>query len=228
MADRLVALPEWEPTMEAIARGVARRYPHTDWEDVAQEMRLWWVSTNRVDGYLDEDTEEDKEGTKKLMRSLTRVGRGVCEQDKASATGYHVGDLYWYSQGLLRELLPLYFQADPTTLAEPAPEGGVRVKRPLNEGNNLPAALADLSRGLASLSAASRELLVSIYRDGATEAELAIEAGISVEGMNKRHDRALAALRDRLGGEPPIFYDGPGSRRAISNANAQAMTGGLT
>lgn len=224
MADvRLQAFEEWEPTLIAVARSVARRFSMVDWEDVAQELRLWFISEPAVIRYLSDDS-EDKVGTKKLMRSLGRQASAYCQTEKAHSLGYQVSDLEFYSTGALRDLLQMVFEYE-NWICTTANDGQPRAASRPAEGNNLVAALSDVSRALDLCKEADRELLYRLYRDGFTEAEIAEEDGVSEEAVNKRHDRALARLRDVLGGERPAFPEGPGTRRVMSNSAAIAQTG---
>lgn len=218
---------EWDTTIIAVARSTARRFSMVDWEDVAQELRVWWLKNHvRIGRYLAEDAEDSaKPGTKKLMRALSLEASGYCQVEKARHLGYRPEDLFFYTTGALRELLVMaldyecWLQLGQTGDGE----GGRSVGSPA-EGNNLVAVLSDVRRGLDLLNDSDRDLLVALYRDAFSEQELAERAGLTAEAINKRHDRALMRLRDALGGERPPMHDGPGARRVLSNAAAQAMT----
>jgi hypothetical protein len=229
VSDPIAALiSDWDSTVVAIARSTARRFGGiVQWEDVAQELRLWWLQNpKRVTKYLAEDEEDQdtRAGTKKLMRALSLEASGYCQVEKARHLGYRVEDLFFYNTGALREILPLVFDYECwVQLGQRASdENSTRTTVAPNEGNNLVAALADVRRGLDLVGESDRDLLVALHRDGFSEAELAGRYGVTLEALNKRHDRALARLRDALGGERPPMHEGPGSRRVISNRAAQA------
>lgn len=220
---RVQSLEEWDATIVAVARSVARRFSMVDWQDVAQELRLWFISEKRVIKYLADDSDE-KVGTRKLMRALSLEASAYCQLEKARALGYQVSDLEFYSTGALRDLLQMVFEYENWVSTTPQDDGGRAVSRPA-EGNNLVAALCDVSRALGLLKESDRQLLEQLYREGFTEAELSVEEGVTEEAINKRHDRALIRLRDVLGGERPAFPDGPGTRRVLSRSAAMAQTG---
>lgn len=222
-------LQDWDATIVAIARATARRFTMVEWEDVAQELRLWWFSNSkRVSGYLDADEADPvaKTGTKRLMRAMSLEASGYCQVEKARHLGYRVEDLFFYNTGALRELLPLVFDYECwVELGQRSAEGNEgRGQSAPAEGNNLVTVLADVKRALALVSDSDRALLLDLYREGLSESELAEAGNVTVEAVNKRHDRALARLRDVMGGERPPLHDGPGSRHAISNAAARAAT----
>lgn len=220
---------EWDATIVAVARSTARRFSMVDWEDVAQELRLWWIKNHvRIGRYLTDDAEDEaKPGTKKLMRALSLEASGYCQVEKARHLGYRPEDLFFYTTGALRELLTMALDYECWLQlgqrAEDGSEGG-RAGRAPSEGNNLVAVLSDVRRGLDLISDSDRDLLVALYRDALSEEELAERAGVTQEAINKRHDRALMRLRDALGGERPPMHEGPGARRALGNAAARAMT----
>lgn len=219
-------LEQWDPTIIAISRATARRFgPVVDWEDVAQELRLWWLKhAKRVEKYLD----DEDAGSKLLMRALSLEASGFCQVEKARHLGYRVEDLFFYNTGALRELLPLVFDYECWVEIgqQRGGEGsdGGRGSRAPAEGNNLVTVLADVHRGLSLVNESDRQLIFDLYREGLSEAELAERSGVTAEAVNKRHDRALARLRDVMGGERPPMHEGPGARHALSNAAARAAT----
>lgn len=218
---------EWDATLIAIARATARRFPMVDWQDVAQELRLWWLRTDRVSGYLttireSEDEEAVKTATGKLMRALKLEAGAYCQVEKAAALGYKVEDLHFYSVSELRELLPLVWDEQAWLPFWQRPDQEMRSRGNPAEGNGLIASLVDVSRGVLLLREVDRVLIQQLYRSGWTEDQLAEEYGISTEALRKRHERALVRLRDLLGGPRPSLGDGPGSRRVMSRAEAVA------
>lgn len=228
MRDVAKDLAEWDDTIVAISRAVVRRFPMVDWQDVAQTLRLWWMETKRVSKYLDtiegDDEAEGKVATKKLLRAMQLQASKFCQYEKAATLGYKVDDLFFYSTGALRDILPMVFDYDawlPFTKSDSSGRSGGDPA----EGGNLLATLADVSLALSRLRDSDLVLIESIYQHGLTEAEIATAEDVTVEAINKRHDRALERLRDILGGERPNFHEGPGARRAMSRAAAVAITG---
>lgn len=229
MRDVESEMREWDATIVAIARAVCRRFPMVSWEDTAQELRLWWISTKRVARYLEELTGEDEEAQlaaqKKLLRALSQEANAHCQREKAQALGYSVDDLFFYNTGALREILPSVYDDNswlPFARSETERRGGGDP----SEGMNLVATLSDISRAIDRLREPDQRILGQLYGQGFSEQELAEEEGVTVEAINKRHDRALVRLRDVLGGERPPLHEGPGSRRAMSRAAAMAQVGG--
>ncbi|MGW2478631.1 hypothetical protein ACWCWQ_02180 [Streptomyces sp. NPDC001571] len=76
----------------------------------------------------------------------------------------------------------------------------------------------DLERGFAQLTRGQREVIVRRYVDGDT-----------LNNVERRDlTRAVEALTIRMNGSAALHkadHDGPGSRRAITNASARAITG---
>lgn len=204
-----------------VAGQVGRNFPRVDRQDIGQELALWWVlNEEKVEKYL--AAEDQKHGAAKLGRALRNTATKFAHYETAQITGYHVEDLFFYSPGLLRELLPIFFAGgqppsgtfDPTGRSTTAP----------NEGNNFPALMEDVRRGLTLISHADQKLLSDLFKYEVPVDQLAVLAGCDKHAMEMRIQRALGRLQKKLGGPRPDFSDGPGSRRSMSNSSAQALT----
>jgi DNA-directed RNA polymerase specialized sigma24 family protein len=214
-------MTEWEGMVQQIATETKRQFPMVEREDIVQELWLWIAGHQEK---VEKWAGEGKNGERRLATSLRRRGRSYAVHEKAAITGYDVGDNYWYSTGQLREILPMAL--DREVWADPgvAPETGKlsRTTAP-SEGNNRLAMLCDVRSGLEAGSAVDKELLWTHFGLGLDKDEHALVLGVTVETLEKRLQRAVQRLQKRLGGPKP---DGlyVGSRRAISNAQAQALT----
>ena len=174
--------------------------------------------------YLRHDFEEIVQRSEAMVMLPGWQESAFALHEKAARTGYDFEDVYFYSTGLLRELIPQAL--DRTLWVEPgvANETGKlsRTAKP-EEGGNRVAMLCDVRSGLESGSEADKELLWTTFGLCMPEDEHAMVLGITVEALRTRIHRAVQRLQRRLGGPKP---DGPyvGTRRAISNAQAQAIT----
>jgi DNA-directed RNA polymerase specialized sigma24 family protein len=214
-------MEEFAGMVAQIATETKRQYPMLDRDDISQELWLWMVEHGDK---VDEWAGQGKAGEGKLAKALRRRARAYATVEKAAVVGYEVSDLYWYSTGQLRELLPAALDRD--TWADPGvpPETGplARTGKP-DEGGNRIAMLCDVRSALEAGSPGDKLLLWTVFGLGMPEDEHAMTLGITVEALRTRTHRAVVRLQKRLGG-PRI--DGPyhGTRRAISNAQAQAIT----
>lgn len=215
-----------ETLIRPIAAKLANRYRGiVDREDVAQELRIWWLTHEKaVNKYA--HAEEDKRGVESwnLRRKLYRAGDRYCRTVKGQALGYLPEDEAFYDRELIRDLLPMVW--NPELILQSNPNEGqqkVRGSRSPAEGNNLPVMVADVSRAVDELSEADRYILFLHYGQGAEVREIADLENLTLASVKMRTQRALKRLVDFLGGESP-WSDGPGSRRVMSNAQAQAIT----
>lgn len=214
-------MDEFDGMVQQIATELKRQYRAVERDDLVQELWVWMCSHEDKVG---EWAEDGKRGERRLATSLRRAGRGFAIREQAAKVGYDVEDVYFYSTGQLREILPLAL--DREMWAEPgvAPETGKlsRTAAP-NEGNNRLAMLCDVRSGLESGSAGDKELLWTHFGLGMPETEHAMVLGVTEDALRMRVSRALQRLQKRLGGSRPegLYV---GSRRTISNAQAQAIT----
>lgn len=214
-------MEQYAGMIQQIATETKRNFPMVERDDIVQELWLWLASNpEKVEKWGD----DGKRGERFLATALRRRGRAYGTVEKAGIVGYELDDLYWYSTGQLRELIPLAF--DKGTWAETGmsleESGGNRQSRP-SEGNNRLAMLCDVRSSLEAGSEPDKLLLWTHFGLGMEEDEHAMTLGVTVETLRVRLHRAVVRVQKRLGG-PRI--DGPyvGTRRAMSNAQAQAIT----
>lgn len=191
-------------------------------DDLEQEL---WVSCLQSADYVtrmlsDEDSEK---GEGRVRGLLTNAGKAYSVRDKAQRDGYKLQDLYWYSSVVIRDVLPSVFNYTDW-LPGTATNGEGRSHNPANEGNDRQAFLVDIKWAVEQLDLASQAVLEAHYGANLTHEEVAVAFDSTGEAIRKRIDRLVVKILALLGGPRPQF-DGPGSRRAMSNSTAQAVTG---
>lgn len=178
-----------------------RRFPMVERDDILQEMYVWWCQHPRKAARYLDDTEY---GEKKLSRALRNAGLAYCHKEKARRVGYEVDDLFFYSLGLLRELLPAVYDEDAwSRMGRTTLDGLPRGKSDPAEGNNALAALCDVSQALNRLAAEPRRLIELTFRDEVDAEHLAGQLDTTPDGARMRVQRALRRLQEELGGERP-------------------------
>lgn len=216
-----VAVIEYRDMVQQIATQVKRQFHMVERDDIVQELWLWLAEhTERVEEYAS----RGKHGERQLATALRRAGRAFAIKEKAAIVGYDLDDLYWYSTAQLRELLPLVM--DRSLWVEtgvPAETGRVSSTSDPAHGNNRLAILCDIRASLETCSERDKLLLWTHFGLGMEEDEHALTLGITTETLRKRVTRALQRLQRALGGPRPdqVYV---GTRRALSNAQAQAIT----
>jgi len=185
-------------------------------QDAYQEivMRLLKATDEEVEKW---DT------THALTTVLYRMGLAYVEEERHSRTGSKRGDFTYYTPGLLEELLPDCWGEAPTTSSGSARDaGGIRGKSRPSESGNWLAMVIDVRGGLLKMTPDNLVVLRALYsQDGIGLEALALAREKTEDAMRKVARRILWRLTEKLGGEPPFY---PRSRKAISNAHAQAIT----
>lgn len=199
-----------------IGRRVHSRFPGTPAEDLSQEV---WVWVAQHEEEVLEWTSERQEGlpdttgsTARLYRRGFRVATAYARREKAAATGYEPHDEFWYSIGMLRRVLPLWFE-------ERLPESPDKLIIPDRD------IVLDLNVAFPQLSPEQSSVLRAMFEGDPEERrtydDIADYWRVTSQSAEKKVQRALGALQELLGGPNP--YEHPG-RKAISNATARAIT----
>lgn len=216
------------------ARSVKRRYPTADTDDLTQVGLVWCIEhPKKFREYV------DGEDTGKLYRTLWNYMSNYARQERAKNFGYEQDDEVFYSKRMLKGdgkkpgLLHYVFDKE-NWYKPPVPDGAkVRGGDPA-EGNGWLATMVDVDRALKTLSTEEYCLLRDHYEFRVTYDERAATSEVSKTTIAKRIDRAVFKVQEFLGGprpredapeedwhEEPVYV---GTRRAISNAHARAIT----
>ena len=233
---------------ENVARSVRQSFPMVDTEDLLQEALMWAVAhPGQVQTHLELAEENPALGSWRLIRSMKNAAREYAVRQRALARGDEsLIDDAWYSLDVLkgtgklagkRGLLHHVFDTESWTNPE-KPVGESRGKKDPAHGNDWLATLADVSSALDKLKVqnpAAHDLVEAHYHWGLTYERIGagLQPPVSRETVSKRIDRAIRKIQEILGGPRPKRdpeEDGwenglVGTRRAISNAHARAITG---
>lgn len=185
--------------------------------DVQSELYVWVMKHRQA---VADWLEQGQYGMNKLNVALFRAGHRYASKERARLTGSQLGDFYWYTPGVLEELLPDVWNINDWTLT--ASGDATRTRRDPAEGGNRLAMLIDVAWAVSTLSKDDQAVLRDLYKDGGCYLDvIAAKLQITEDGARKHVHRILDRLVERLGGEPP-FYGG--GRRAKSNAQARSDT----
>jgi len=222
-----------EQYIRPAAASVARRYrSEVTYGDLAQEGYLWAL---RHPGTVRSRLEDGKRGEYRLIAQLAGHMQSVARAEKASRAGYSPDDEVFYSKGMIEKALPAVW--DITHMIRPPlegePGGGRSTKDPA-AGNDWLATVVDVRAAwdAADLTEDQRKALELRYRHRLSQQGVADAQGTAKSTANERINGGLRALIDTLGGRRPegcawdceCRPEPVGSRRAISNAAARALT----
>lgn len=205
-----------------IANGFARSYRMVDVQDVAQELREWWLTNqDRVEKWTAEDASKTDQA--KLAKSLRNAAARYCRKEKAQKAGYRTSDEFFYDAEIIRTLLPYVWHPERIGTEQRQDPNAGRGRRPASEGNNLLAMVSDIGSAVDSLDGDDELLLTLRYGQDAPFDELSSLMQVDAHALEMRVHRAVERMVTFLGGRSP-WSDGPGTRRAMSNAQALAVT----
>lgn len=170
--------------------------------DLIGEAYLWMTAHyNRVLEWRD----NGRHGQNKLRHACKQAALTAIAKERKRITGTEKGDVFYYSPQIIRELLPSIF--DVTDWVSGAMSMSAEPKGPSRpaEGNNRLAMVSDVRSAFYSLPETNRVFLEEVFDQGADNIIEVIAAREDVSGktINRRIDRLMDKMVERLGGEPP-------------------------
>ena len=201
--------PKWIEDVVDVATTVAysitRNYKgYAEVEDLRQELLEWCLKRqDKVREWLDvEDRREYQLGIKRLSKTLNRRADKYCRQEKAKKSGYLATDEYFYTPGLVEQLLPYAFK------------GEVPTKDPNNEfvsngggdpalGGGFLATMYDIRIALLKLTISEYGMLRMRFEDGMKLEDIADYFDVSDSTISRKINTAIRKIIKELGGESP-------------------------
>lgn len=190
---------------------------YVEYEDIMQELTIWLLThSERVDEWLGKGSA----GESKLLKALNRAGQYAVARERIKATGAEKDDLFFYTPGVIDQLLPDVWFPEWWDSSGSTAERGRGQAKPAESGNRR-AMMADLRKALNSLPEDDLRLLFDRFAERPSEGgvKFAQSYGLTEDGLRRRLTRIMEKLVDRMGGEPPQWR---APRKVRSNAAAQA------
>lgn len=207
-----------------VSRQVHRKYHvYFDAADVQQELVEWAMKRqHKVKEWLDPDLDslERKANIRQLAKSMNREAERYCRSRKARSCGYETRDEAFYSAGMLEELIAHLDEIENMTTQS---SGNVRVSNGGSDpatANNYLASVIDVRNAMEQLDPVDNMMLTMKYQENMTLQQIADMMDVSDSTVSRRIHQALRRMVTLLGGESP--WGGSGSRRVVSNQQAQA------
>jgi RNA polymerase sigma factor (sigma-70 family) len=203
--------PIWDEVNEittSLAWSLSKRYHRfVELDDIRQAMNEYaWKRKDKVAEYLiREDPIEIKQGYKAFSTFMRRAGERYARKEKAKALGYELGDEYFYRLDLIENLIKVAGSGESylTNQVFDPDVHGVKAKKPANEGNNLAAMIADVSRAMSKLDPRMQGILTSRFVNDMPLADIAEAWDISPQRVEQLAAKGVKEIADKLGGMSP-------------------------
>jgi hypothetical protein len=188
-----------------VAYSITRNYKgYAEVEDLRQELLEWCLKRqDKIREWLNvEDRREYQLGIKRLSKTLNRRADKYCRREKAKKSGYLATDEYFYTPGLVEQLLPYAFK------------GEVPTKDPNNEfvsngggdpalGGGFLATMYDIRIASLKLNIGEYGMLRMRFEDGMKLEDIAEHFNVSDSTISRKINTAIRKIIKELGGETP-------------------------
>lgn len=195
----------------SVAYAVHRQFKQwVERDDVKQECMQWaLVRTEYINSQLAVDVpEERRHNEQKIAWQMSRAAERYCRKEKATRSGYQLGDEAFYQTAVLGQLLPFVIASvlDGTVLEqaqEMIRDGQPKGSSSPAEGGNLLAMLLDIKRSYLKLNDEHKRILTLRYHENLTLEQIGSILGCHFTTADRRCARALRELNKELGGPSP-------------------------
>lgn len=195
----------------SVAYAVHRQFKQwVERDDVKQECMQWaLVRTEYINSQLSVDVpEERRHNEQKIAWQMSRAAERYCRKEKATRSGYQLGDEAFYQTAVLGQLLPFVIASvlDGTVLEqaqEMIRDGQPKGSSSPAEGGNLLAMLLDIKRSYLKLNDEHKRILTLRYHENLTLEQIGSILGCHFTTADRRCARALRELNKELGGPSP-------------------------
>jgi len=195
----------------SIARVVHNQYnKYVDKDDLKQECIQWALA--RI-GYINEqleveDTNERRHNEQKIAWQMKRAAERYARKEKAIKSGYQLADEAYYQTGVIGQLLPFVIASviDGTVLEqaqEMIRDGQPKGSSSPAEGGNLLSMLIDIKKCYEELEQEDKHILMLRYHENLKLEEIGEILEVHHSTADRRCDRALRNLNEKLGGPSP-------------------------
>jgi RNA polymerase sigma factor (sigma-70 family) len=169
--------------------------------DLINEGVLWALEhTRKVEMWR----EKGKHGENLLRFSVKQICLSHIAKERRRVYHLEKGDIAYYTPAIVREVLPDIFDIDDWLSGSSNDQERVSGASRPSEGNTRLATVIDVKSGFDSLSEDDQLLLRELYEDGGvTHQVLAATFDVSEKTIQRREQRAIERLVDKLGGELP-------------------------
>jgi RNA polymerase sigma factor (sigma-70 family) len=178
--------------------------------DLTQEA--WAFVLSKADQYntllSDENELQRKWNEKKIAWQIRRALERYARKEKASKSGYQIGDEAYYDTVTIAQLLPFVIKSfvNDTSLEQSqvlVNDGTPKKPSAPSEGGNLLAMLVDIKKAYELLAKEEQEILRLRYYDNLTLQVIGEYLECHLSTAERRCNNALRKLQDHIGGNSP-------------------------
>jgi hypothetical protein len=219
----VTGMSDWDERLLRAVRAAANRSSSAhrgfvEVDDLQQEGYMWILKhAEKANGWL----EDGRDGIRLLQHSLYQHMHQYTMRQRYLKDGTKPGDYYWYQLAVLEELLPDALHDEPLYGSQSSDiNHGYRSHKPISEGGDRMAMIADVRAAFSSLPAEERLLIAVKFGEGepVPDSKLAAMYATSPSSVSRMVRKALKRMAGSLGAEPVV------KRRVMSNAQAQHET----
>lgn len=199
----------------------ARHSVYFDAADVRQELVMWAVNRpHKIAEWISPDLEaaDRKAGIRQMAKAMQREADKYCRSRKAKAAGYEVRDEYFYTTGVIEELITNLNNIEHRESGQQRVSGGGG--DPATAGNFL-VSVIDVRAAMEKLEPQDQLMLEMRYQEGQTYAQIGLALELSDTTVHRRVNAALRRMVQHLGGDSPWGHHS--GRRVVSNSEARAI-----
>lgn len=193
---------------------------HLDLDDL--EAEAWYWLMRKREEYASWRDDEGNLYSSSVVQNLTskHLSRYV-RRELMYAAGQDPRDQLNYTRSTVIAALPLAL----TRVGEQVPnETGIVGSRVANRTGDAQAMALDVRMAYERVASGSQRALFARYGLGLPWAEIGASEGVTDSAVRARADEGIDLIVDILNGLYPVKGHGPGTRRVMSNAAAQAVT----
>lgn len=195
----------------SVATSIYRRFAaYVEKEDVLQECYLWAIGRGKqLDDLLNDPNSFQRViNEKRIAWQMRRAAERFARKEKATKSGYKIGDEAFYDTATLAQLLPhAIASAVDNTVLEQAQniinDGQPKKQSAPAEGGNLLAILIDVKKAYLKMEPEDQTILRMRYHEDHTLQMMAQYMECAVSTADRRITNSLRRLQNLLGGETP-------------------------
>jgi DNA-directed RNA polymerase specialized sigma24 family protein len=196
-------IKEYNSLVKTVAASKHKEFPMVSADDIEQELWVWFLKhPNKTSEWG--QMESKKDATRLFTRSLNNAANRYCQYEKARSVGYEMVDLTFYQRNVVEQLLPSVLSNDWSQPIYFDMTSDRHTQAP-NEGGNLMAMQADISRAFELISETHQNVLLNWYLHNRNSKDLAKLFQTNEKTARMRVTRAIDAIIKKLGGQAPYF-----------------------